>query len=60
MSTFKGKIVSGDTIKMTMNQTTGELRWHCNEIEIAVADLGQLKHQKLYPIIGLGHFCDEV
>ena len=45
---------------MTMNQTTGELRWHCNEIEIAVADLGQLKHQKLYPIIGLGHFCDEV
>ena len=59
MTAFKVPIANGDTIKMLKNRS-GELRWYCNDIEIAVADLGPSKDDNLYPMIGLGHLCDEV
>lgn len=54
------KIKSLDTVKMLVNKSQGLVRWFCNDIEIAVADMGYLSKEEIYPIIGLGNFNDEV
>ena len=58
MSTFSGRIRSGDFVKMVVSLPIGEIRWYCNDIELAVVDCGQLKNEEVYPLIGLGNFCD--
>ena len=60
MNTFNGKISLGDTISMKLNRNQGDIRWYCNDIEVAVATLDHFKHENLYPMIGLGHMFDEV
>ena len=60
MSTFSGKIKSGDTLRMLINRSLGEVRWYCNDMELAAAEMGPLKQNLLYPFLGLGNFLDEV
>ena len=45
---------------MKLNRNQGDIRWYCNDIEVAVATLDHFKHENLYPMIGLGHMFDEV
>lgn len=54
------KIKSGDAVKMIVNKSQGIIRWFCNDIEIATADMGYFRHESIYPIIGLGCFGDEI
>lgn len=55
-----GKIKNGDIIKVVIDTFKGFIRWYCNDIEVALADLGIMKLEKLFPFIGLGYFSDEV
>ena len=54
------KIKSSDVIKMFVNKSQALVRWFCNDIEVAVADMGSMSKEEIYPIIGLGYFNDEV
>jgi hypothetical protein len=40
MTSISGKIKSGDNLRMVVGTSTGEIRWYCNDVEIAGADLG--------------------
>lgn len=54
------KIKNTDVIKMLVNKSQALVRWFCNDIEVAVADMGSLSKEEIYPMIGLGYFNDEV
>jgi hypothetical protein len=54
------KIKSNDVVKMLVNKSQGLVRWFCNDIEVAVADMGSLNKDEIYPIVGLGYFNDEI
>jgi len=60
MHSLPWRVKSGDELTMLVSTSTGELRWFCNNIEIAYADLGSLTKEDIFPFVGLGNFCDEV
>jgi hypothetical protein len=45
MSTFSGRIKSGDVVKMLVSLPVGEIRWYCNDMELAVVDVGVFKNE---------------
>ena len=58
MSVFPGRVRIDDVVKMIVSISSEEVRWFCNDIELARAELGSLKKETMYPLIGLGNFCD--
>jgi hypothetical protein len=54
------RIKQGDIIKMLVNLSQGVITWSCNDVQVAVADMGPLNKEDVFPFIGLGYFGDEV
>jgi hypothetical protein len=54
------KIKPGDTLKLQVNLSQGVVAWFCNDVEVAVADMGPLNKEEVFVLIGLGYFGDEV
>ena len=53
-------IKNGDVIRMLVDTHMGEIRWSRNDIEVAICDMGSLKREEVYPLVGLGYFGDEI
>lgn len=54
------RVKQGDTIKMLVNLSQGVITWFCNDIGVAMADMGALNKEEVFAVIGLGYFGDEV
>jgi hypothetical protein len=42
MSPFAGRMKTGDVVRMVVSPSIGDVRWFCNDIEVAVAEMGPL------------------
>lgn len=52
------KIKSKDIVKMVVNLSQGIIQWFCNDIEVAVTDMGSMNKEQVFPMVGLGFFGD--